>query len=140
MKLSKIVPILFVIALFLGSSLTDVTFAKGRGGGSRSTYTSYRSSSSHSRSSYSTSRSSYSSKAPSSYSRSTYSAAARDSHGHIQRSDTARHQFMKQTGYSKGRPGYVIDHIVPLKRGGVDRPSNMQWQTNAVAKEKDRWE
>jgi len=37
-------------------------------------------------------------------------------------------------------PGYVVDHIKPLKRGGADRPSNMQWQTRAEAKAKDRWE
>jgi hypothetical protein len=30
--------------------------------------------------------------------------------------------------------------IVPLKRGGLDRPSNMQWQTVADAKAKDRVE
>ena len=37
-------------------------------------------------------------------------------------------------------PGYVVDHIVPLKRGGADAPGNMQWQTTGAAKEKDRWE
>jgi len=34
----------------------------------------------------------------------------------------------------------VIDHIVPLKRGGPDKPENMQWQTLAEAKAKDRIE
>ena len=32
------------------------------------------------------------------------------------------------------RLGYVVDHIVPLKRGGRDEPGNMQWQTVAEAK------
>ena len=64
----------------------------------------------------------------------------RDSHGRIKRSAKAREDFMKKTGYPHGRPGYVIDHIKPLKEGGADAPSNMQWQTKAAAKEKDRWE
>lgn len=34
-------------------------------------------------------------------------------------------------------PGYVIDHIIPLCACGLDRPSNMQWQTIAEAKRKD---
>jgi len=68
------------------------------------------------------------------------SSCARDSHGRIARSPEAREHFMRETGYPHGRPGYVIDHIVPLKRGGADVPSNMQWQTKAEAKAKDRWE
>jgi len=36
---------------------------------------------------------------------------------------------MTQTGYLHGRPGHVVDHIIPLKRGGADQPWNMQWQT-----------
>jgi hypothetical protein len=34
----------------------------------------------------------------------------------------------------------VIDHVQPLASGGADSPSNMQWQTTAAAKEKDKWE
>jgi len=33
-----------------------------------------------------------------------------------------------------------IVHIIPLKKGGCDCPSNMQWQTKEAAKEKDKWE
>ena len=67
-------------------------------------------------------------------------AVQRNSHGRIARSAKARAEFKKRTGYSHGRPGYVIDHIVPLSRGGSDSPSNMQWQTKAEAKAKDHWE
>jgi hypothetical protein len=58
--------------------------------------------------------------------------------GKIQRSEAARHAFARQTGYPNGRPGYVIDHIGPLACGDVDAPSNMQWQTIAEGKAKDR--
>jgi hypothetical protein len=34
----------------------------------------------------------------------------------------------------------VIDHIEPLACGGADSPANMQWQTIAEAKKKDKWE
>jgi hypothetical protein len=45
------------------------------------------------------------------------------------------------TGKTKGRcPGYVVDHINPLCKGGPDRPSNMQWQGTQEAKDKDRLE
>ena len=47
---------------------------------------------------------------------------------------------MKQSGYNHGRKGYVIDHIVPLYKGGCDCPSNMQWQTIEQAKQKDKTE
>ena len=56
------------------------------------------------------------------------------------RSYRARHEFEVQSGYPHGRPGYVVDHIIPLACGGPDEPSNMQWQTDYEAKAKDKWE
>lgn len=64
----------------------------------------------------------------------------RDTSGRIERSSSSRYQFLKQTGYPKGRKGYVVDHITPLKRGGMDSPSNMQWQTKEDALLKDKYE
>ncbi len=66
--------------------------------------------------------------------------ATRDANGRIKRNHSATYQFKVQTGYRHGRPGYIIDHIIPLKRGGCDCPSNMQWQTIADAKAKDKIE
>ncbi|WP_026601660.1 hypothetical protein [Methylomonas sp. 11b] len=44
-------------------------------------------------------------------------------------------------GSTKGPcPGYVIDHVEPLACGGPDTPANMQWQTTADSKAKDKWE
>ena len=37
-------------------------------------------------------------------------------------------------------PGYVVDHLVPLRRGGGDSSDNLQWQTVAEAKAKYRVE
>jgi len=34
----------------------------------------------------------------------------------------------------------VIDHQTALKHGGADSSANMQWQTTAAAKAKDRIE
>ena len=70
----------------------------------------------------------------------------RDSHGRIARSSHAKTDFKKShpcpsTGKRSGMcPGYVIDHVQVLKRGGADSPSNMQWQTKEAAKQKDRTE
>ena len=72
--------------------------------------------------------------------KSTARGAARGENRHITRSAAARHAFMRQTGYPRGRPGYVVDHIKPLACGGADAPSNMEWQTIAEAKAKDRIE
>jgi hypothetical protein len=64
----------------------------------------------------------------------------------IKRDSAARTAFRRRhpcpsTGNGTGAcPGYVIDHIKALKRGGPDAPSNMQWQTAAAARAKDRVE
>lgn len=41
------------------------------------------------------------------------------------------------TGETKGAcPVYIIDHIIPLTRGGADEPRNMQRQTIEEARRK----
>jgi hypothetical protein len=70
----------------------------------------------------------------------TAAGVERDKHGKIKRSTKAKDDFKKETGYPHGRPGYVIDHVIPLSIGGRDAPSNMQWQTKADAQAKDRTE
>ena len=62
------------------------------------------------------------------------------SSGHIKRNASAKRAFKRQTGYPRGRPGYVVDHKVALACGGADDPANMQWQTVGEAKAKDKWE
>jgi hypothetical protein len=70
----------------------------------------------------------------------------RDSHGKIKRSAAAKDAFKRErpcpsAGKSSGRcPGYVIDHVKALECGGADAPSNMQWQTVAAGKAKDKTE
>ena len=62
------------------------------------------------------------------------------------RSQSAKVEFKQQhpcpaTGAPRGPcKGYVIDHIVPIACHGADALSNMQWQTVADAKAKDKWE
>ena len=62
------------------------------------------------------------------------------------RSSWARNEFKRlhpcpSTGLPSGPcPGWIIDHINPLACGGADSPANMQWQSKAAAKAKDRWE
>lgn len=64
----------------------------------------------------------------------------------IKRSQSAKVEFKRENPCpSSGAPkgpckGYVIDHVVALACGGPDLPTNMQWQTIAEGKAKDRWE
>ena len=75
-----------------------------------------------------------------------YATGGRDSRGRIRRSAAAKSDFKRahpcpSTRRSTGPcPGYVIDHVNPLACGGADSPSNMQWQTTADAKAKDKTE
>jgi hypothetical protein len=63
-----------------------------------------------------------------------------------ERSHAARAEFQREhpcpaNGERRGPcPGYVVDHVQPLACGGADAPVNMQWQSRAQAKAKDRWE
>ena len=72
--------------------------------------------------------------------------AARHHAAHQRRDPGQRRKFQQanpcpSTGRRSGAcPGYVVDHVRPLKRGGRDDPSNMRWQTTQDAKRKDRWE
>ncbi len=64
----------------------------------------------------------------------------RDKHGRIARDHKVVKAFMVKTGYPKGRPGYVVDHIIPLCACGKDSVKNMQWQSIEEAKKKDKVE
>lgn len=63
-----------------------------------------------------------------------------------ERSQIAKNQFKHlnpcpATGATSGPcPGFIIDHITPLACGGADYPTNMQWQSTAAARAKDKWE
>jgi len=122
--------------LFLTSFLSpSLIFARGGGHGGG-----HRSSGSHSGSHPSGKHSSKSHSSTGKHGSKKAQGVKRDSHGKIARSEKAKKDFMKQSGYPNGRPGYVVDHIVPLKKGGADTPSNMQWQAKDAAKAKDKWE
>ena len=68
------------------------------------------------------------------------------SHFGIHRSSAVKRSFQAHNPCpangktSGGCKGYVIDHKTPLACGGADAPSNMQWQTTAEAKLKDKTE
>jgi hypothetical protein len=56
------------------------------------------------------------------------------------RSQKVAHQFAVMQGYPHGRKGWVIDHVCALAQGGIDAVSNMQYQTYADSKRKDKVE
>lgn len=72
--------------------------------------------------------------------------AASPAEARTPRSAAARQAFVREhpcpaTGVRRlPCPGHIIDHVVPLCAGGPDHPGNMQWQTVAQARLKDREE
>src|SRR5215831_1394002 len=72
--------------------------------------------------------------------------SGRNAYGTTRRSHSARSAFVRQnpcpsTGKTSGRcPGYVVVHKIPLKCGGADDPSNMEWESKAAAHAKSRAE
>ena len=51
----------------------------------------------------------------------------------------AKAQFMRESGYRNGRPGYVVAYRKALTCGGAsDDISNMEWLTVAESKAKDK--
>jgi hypothetical protein len=53
-------------------------------------------------------------------------------------SSAAKTQFMRETGYRNGRPGYVVAYRKPLACGGIENTDNMEWLTIAEAKAKEK--
>jgi len=131
-----------IIALFCTVLLAISTPAFARGGGSSGHSSGHSSSNSHS----STHKTKPAKDKSGEHHSNKAEGVPRDKNGHIARSEHARNEFNKShpcpsTGKSSGAcPGYVIDHTTPLKRGGKDDPSNMQWQTTQAAKAKDKVE
>ena len=78
--------------------------------------------------------------------RSTCASCTRKARGESSGAPAAKHEFQHQlpcpsTDRVTGAcPGYVIDHVIALACGGVDGPANVQWQTRAESRAKDRIE
>lgn len=65
-------------------------------------------------------------------------APAKKKAGTYSPSAAAKAEFMRESGYRNGRPGFVVGYRKPLVCGGTDDPTNMQWQTVAEAKAKSK--
>jgi hypothetical protein len=141
-------PCLAVVLLSI--AMTPATCAVSDGGGSHGSH----SSRSHTTRSHSTKSKQNKNSYSHGYYRKNHAAEGfalhptvqRDSHGRIKRSAAAKDAFKREhpcpaTGQSTGRcPGHVVDHVRALECGGADAPGNMQWQTVAEGKAKDKME
>lgn len=67
-------------------------------------------------------------------------AIASDAKATTCRNPAVKHAFDVSQGYPHGRKGYIVDHLCALSCGGIDAITNMQYQTSAASKLKDRWE
>jgi len=56
------------------------------------------------------------------------------------RNPAVKHQFDVLNGFPHGRKGYIVDHVCSIFNNGIDDISNMQYQTIAESKKKDRIE
>jgi hypothetical protein len=64
---------------------------------------------------------------------------AASTRNHTARAEFGRMNPCPSTGKTGGTcPGYVVDHFKSLCAGGADVACNMQWQSKADAKVKDR--
>lgn len=48
--------------------------------------------------------------------------------------------YLVASGYPHGRPGYVVDHAIPLCAGGPDAIPNLRWQERQASYRKDIFE
>ena len=130
------------LTALLALTFVGASFGKGSSGGHSGSHSSSHSSGSH----HPSNSKSHSGSSSEHHNKNFAEGVPRDSHGRIERSEKAKDDFKHShpcpsTGKSSGScPGYVIDHVTPLKHGGADDPSNMQWQTTADAKAKDKVE
>lgn len=64
----------------------------------------------------------------------------RDAQGRIARDSKAVSGFKRQNPKPPDCHRCEVDHVVPLHRGGVDHPGNMQWLPREVHQDKTRRE
>jgi len=77
---------------------------------------------------------------PSAHSRSRIKCESceRDSHGRIKRDSTAVWAFKQNHPKPPGCEDCQVDHIIPLNKGGIDHPSNMQWLSRKEHQDKTK--
>ena len=54
----------------------------------------------------------------------------------VDRNEAAKREFLKERGLDRVPPGYQVDHMIPLSKGGQDTPANMQLLPTSVHQQK----